>query len=266
MRHWIIIAAAVLLANGSAHAAQPDVLFVVADDLNMMIGCYGHPLAKTPNMDRLAERGVRFEQAYCQDPVCNPSRTSFLSGRRPGDKLKDVAWLPDHFRAQGYEVIEVGKVAHSYGISRTAIRWSANEKGGVPRAIELLEARRDKPLFLAVGLAHTHDSVATSEFRKLYDPDKVSWPKEPDDLHQRFPDAAFRGVKEASMSAAERRETVARYLASVSTLDAELGKLLEVLERRKLGENTFVVFTSDHGKHKGVHGIWDKRSLFEVSV
>ncbi|MGE3803540.1 MAG: sulfatase/phosphatase domain-containing protein, partial [Gemmataceae bacterium] len=74
------------------------------------------------------------------------------------------------------------------------------------------------------------------------------------------------GVKEASMSAAERRETVARYLASVSTLDAELGKLLEVLERRKLWENTIVVFTSDHGKHKGEHGIWDKRSLFEVSV
>src|SRR4051812_41793631 len=64
-------------------SSRPNVLMIFVDDLNCSLGCYGNPIVRTPNIDGLAARGVKFERAFCQYPVCNPSRTSILSGLRP---------------------------------------------------------------------------------------------------------------------------------------------------------------------------------------
>lgn len=101
-----------------------NILLITADDLNTDLGCFGHPLVRTPHLDRLARAGVRFQKAYCNFPVCNPSRTSFLSGRypertgvldnrvEPHRALPGVPFLPEYLRAQGYFTAGIGKINH----------------------------------------------------------------------------------------------------------------------------------------------------------
>lgn len=141
MLRWMLAIA--LLAVGAVrdlHAADRlNVLFLIADDLNCDLQCYGHPLVKTPHIDALAKRGVRFEQAYCQFPLCSPSRSSFLTGRRPNatqihtnpggarfstqyrptphfrDFIPDTVTLPELFKNNGYFAARVGKLYH-YGV------------------------------------------------------------------------------------------------------------------------------------------------------
>jgi len=129
----------------SAHAAENrsarssggrrNVLFVAVDDLNHSLGCYGHPVVKTPNIDRLARWGMRFERAYCQFPVCNPSRSSLLTGLRPDatgildnrvplrSRLPDVVTLPQLFRESGYFTARLGKIFHSPGKMDDSKAW-----------------------------------------------------------------------------------------------------------------------------------------------
>lgn len=122
-------------------AAEPmNVLFIMSDDLRTELGCYGSKLAKTPNIDKLAAKGVQFDRAYCQFPLCNPSRSSMLTGRHPtttgviGNRQFFAAQnpkfvsLPRHFRDSGYVTLRAGKIFHG-GIDDTAA-WT---EGGQER-------------------------------------------------------------------------------------------------------------------------------------
>src|SRR5687768_9824704 len=117
MQNRFFLALVVLLASfgfqsEAAEKTKFNVLFITVDDLNCALGSYGHPVVKSPNIDRLAKRGVRFDRAYCQYPLCNPSRSSFMTGLRPDTTqvwgngnhfrktLPDVVTLPQLFQQQ----------------------------------------------------------------------------------------------------------------------------------------------------------------------
>ena len=116
-----------------------NVLFLIADDLRPELGTYGHPQIKTPNIDRLAARGTRFDRAYAQYPLCNPSRTSLLTGRYPTEtgvmdnnkyfRAEHPDWitLPQYFKNNGYSTLRTGKIFHG-GID-DEISWT---EGGDP--------------------------------------------------------------------------------------------------------------------------------------
>lgn len=139
-------------------AEKPNVLFIAVDDMRPQLGCYGDPLAKTPNMDRLAARGLLFERAYCQQALCSPSRISLLSGRYPAttriysigpflrETMPDIVTLPQHFKNNGYFTRSLGKVYH-VGIddpdSWSVPSWQSKVSRVGPRGDSLVKKYRD---------------------------------------------------------------------------------------------------------------------------
>ncbi len=120
----ICIAFCAVVRGGDESSTKPNVLFFICDDLNCDLGCYGHPIVRSPNIDRLARRGMRFENAYCQYALCGPSRASFMTGLYPDQTLvrknqvyvrqylPDVQTMAQMFRDEGYFATRIGKIFH----------------------------------------------------------------------------------------------------------------------------------------------------------
>ena len=173
-----------------------NVLFIIVDDLRPMLGCYGIPGIHTPNIDRLAQRGTLFNRAYCQFPVCNPSRASMITGLRPNSTgvhnnsgnflqtIPNAVTLPHHFKSQGYHTRSVGKVSHgayawldqkSWSAPIWRPQWKDIDKSTSPSwqaldvaddelddgrianaSIEVLNTIKDRQFFIAVGFNKPH--------------------------------------------------------------------------------------------------------------
>ena len=148
------IAFASFLVMSVAHAAdRPNVLFISADDLRSDLGCLGHEEVLSPNLDALAARGRLFTHAYCQQAVCNPSRASLMTSRRPDtlkiwdlrthfrDTVPGIVTLPQHFLNQGYFTQNIGKIYHNWRqeVHGDPASWS------VPAVMHFAPHGSDKP-------------------------------------------------------------------------------------------------------------------------
>ena len=159
MRRFIfgmILIALAWVPGATTAAERLNVVLIMVDDMNNDLGCYGHPLVQSPNIDRLAARGVHFQRAYCQYPVCNPSRVSMLSGLRPdGTQVYDlktpprshlgenVVFLPQYFRQQGYHTAHVGKIFHTGDEFEDPASWDVEvrETGKHPPEAAVLRSK-----------------------------------------------------------------------------------------------------------------------------
>ena len=305
-----------------------NVLFIAVDDMNDDLGCFGHPLVKSPNIDRLAGQGIAFSHAYNQFPLCSPSRSSLLTGLRPDSTrvfdlhyhfrqgLPDVVTLPQMFMRNGYYVARVGKIYHygnpgeigtnglddkvswqerynPSGMDHTSLeqdiinytptrglgsslawysdsigRDTAHTDGKVADiAIRLLDQHKKGPFFLAVGFYRPHCPwVTPKKYFDLYSLDEITLPEVNEETKKNYPPLALASTRpwpDFGVTREQARQSKLAYFASISFVDAQVGRVLHALDSLGLRDNTLVVFWSDHGYHLGEHGLWFKRSLFE---
>lgn len=330
-------------ALSSFAAPKPNVLLLCVDDLKPALGCYGDKLALSPNLDRLAARGMRFDLAYCNQSVCAPSRNNLLLGSRSTSlgiygldrnfrtAAPNAVTMTQHFMRHGYRAEAIGKILHTghgnrdddaswsvpsvkekvveyldpknsangqltreeayftnqkLGDIKSLPRGAAIESADVPdsayadgriadEGIQRLRAAKERgtPFFLALGFVKPHlPLTAPKKYFDLHDPKKFSLA--PD---QRDPEGApkFAGkvggeiVNYDPLSVENlREETTQRdlihaYYACVSYMDAQLGRVLDELDRLGLAQNTLIVLWGDHGWHLGDHGYWTKHTNYE---
>jgi arylsulfatase A-like enzyme len=315
-----------------AHAEdrKPNVVLLMADDLNTALSGYGHPQCKTPRLDELAERGVRFENMHCQYPVCGASRASLMTGLYPytngmlgnsGDlrkNLPDVVTLSQLFRNNGYHAGRVSKIYHM-GIPNEIIagtaehddppswdetvnvkapeqnapgvrtEWSPGDKGSqtftgveastgdvehadgmaAEAAVEFLKRNKDKPFFLGCGFVRPHvPLVAPQKYFDLYDREAMIAPIVPendlDDVPKVIRD--YKSIERYGVTPELHKGLLEAYYASISYMDAQVGRVLDTLDELGLRENTIVIFSSDHGYLLGHHHKFQKQHLFEEAT
>jgi len=328
------------LALPAAQAAEKfNVLFFAVDDLRPEFGAYGKDYIHSPNLDRIAKRGVTFNRAYCQQAVCSPSRSSLLTGTRPDTTkvwdlqthfrkaIPDVVTLPQHFKDNGYFVQGMGKLFHggfddprswstpwaapktthgAYGLeeNRAIVKAKAEASKAAPKkkgkvrnygppfessdvpdnsfhdgaladmAVTALAecAKKGQPFWLGVGFIRPHlPFVAPKKYWDLYDPAKITLAPNPYPAKDSPSYAmvaggelrSYHGVPEGRIPDDYARQLKHGYYAAISYMDAQVGRVLDELDRLGLAEKTIIVLWGDHGWKLGEHGGWCKHTNVE---
>ena len=318
------------LATATLAAAErkPNVLLLLADDFRDFGGAFTRKCVQTPNLDRLRAHGMTFERAYVQYSVCNPSRSSFLTGLRPEqtgivgnterlrERMPEVVTLPQLCKEHGWQAEAFGKIFHLGGKTKaerelwmdsgrswhaaqafepTALgqkmiearnvtadelkwcRWGAADgcdddqpDGQIATAtIAAIERLGDQPWFLGCGFMKPHDPfVAPKKYFDLYPPAQVKIWRDPSDMTPSLTEAVGFGLLGKVFSTftdTEWAELLRGYCAATTFMDAELGRVLDTLDRHKLWDSTIVIFAGDNGYHTGERQWWNKDTLFERS-
>ena len=221
--------------NGLSHAqTPPNIVFFVADDVGWKdFGCYGNDVIRTPNIDALATRGLKFENAFLTAAQCSPSRISMLTGRYPhatgaedlhmplleGDKI-----LPSFLKEAGYFSGHMKK-KHYGEFAEAQFDWYDN---GLGKLDDFLGAAQERPFFLWVGFQDAHRPYEAGTVDPPHDPATVTVPAYLADTP-------------------ETREDLALYYDEVSRMDGVIGEFVATLEARELRHNTLIIFLSDNG-------------------
>lgn len=311
-----------------AQQQRGNVLFIASDDLNNCFSTYGHPLVKTPNLDRIARQGVRFDRAYCQFPLCSPSRASIMTGLAPDttqvydlkrhfrESVPDVVTLGQTFQRNGYFSARVGKIYHygnpgqigtdglddpptwnqkvnpigvdkkreeplltnytpTRGLGSSLSYYASPAKDeehtdGIvaSETIRLMEENRGRPWFLGAGFYRPHcPYIAPSKYFDKIPLDAVKLiPFEEWEMSIAPQWAYFTRPAHWGLTERQRLEVMRAYYASILFVDAQVGRLLDALQRLTLERQTTIVFWSDHGYGLGEHGQWMKQTLFEYAA
>jgi choline-sulfatase len=274
-----------------------NVIFILTDDQGIWAaGCYGNPEIRTPNIDRLAATGVRFDNFFCTSPVCSPSRATLLTGRIPSrhgvhDWIRDGNVPPDaEVYLEGQTTTTDVLAEHGYvcgisgkwhlGASQLAqhhfSHWYVHQQGGGPyndapmvRDGELV----DEPGYVTNAI--TDDALAFLDARAggpfylsvHYTAPHSPWTGHPQDIVDSYDDCPFESCPQEprhpwAMGFVDEhlgnRESLKGYFAAVTAMDADVGRIVDRVEELGLREDTLIVFTSDNGYSCGHHGFWGK--------
>ncbi|MFS0726735.1 sulfatase [Paenibacillus sp. 1P07SE] len=296
-----------------------NVLLITPDQMRAdAMGCSGHPIVRTPHLDRLAGEGIRYEQCHVHNWVCAPSRATIVTGAHPSvhgvlfnDMTTDLRLetVPELFRRAGYRTGHVGKWHHypkgeAFGfetiLAHDGYREYLAAQGIDPalgeeypadwtkqfstwvspipeahyltvyetdQAIAYLDEPSEKPFFLWLSYEKPHPPYnPPASYAGMYEPAAMPLPAGWDGLqpgaapHKQADSAEHwrTGVRPAEMTDTDIQLATAHYYASISLVDAQIGRLLAHLEQRGWMKDTMIVFTSDHGEMMGDHRLLNK--------
>lgn len=294
MKKLLITGALGLTASIVSAQKQPNIVYIFTDQHTAnALSCTGNPDVKTPNIDRLAQNGIRFTNAYCACPLSTPSRAAMFTGVTPG-KLKQLvngSSIPQEYigkglgnliQAAGYECAYSGKwhIPESdipdsiHGFKKL---YGHNDYGLSESCIDFLKQKHDKPFFLVAAYDNPHNicEYARSQnlpFAEITEPNIEDCPNLPAnfaiapydaDVIRQEQENNYKGYPVTRYTPDDWRRYRNAYYRLVENVDSEIGKLLDALDQLKLSENTLIIFTSDHGDGVGAHHWNQKSALYE---